>query len=47
MRFGIAAYDGQSPCQFVPDLKGEGVALSKDLKYFQTGTQVQPSFPKV
>ena len=34
MGIDITAYDGQRPCEFWPDLKGEGVALSKDLNYF-------------
>ena len=46
MGIDIAAYDSWRPCQIWPDPKGEGVALSHNLNYFRTGTQVQPGLPK-
>ena len=47
MGIDITAYDCRRPFEFWPDPKGEGVALFQDLNHFQTGTQIQPSLPKV
>ena len=38
----ITAYDCGRSCQVWLDPIGEGVALFKDLNYFQTGTQMFP-----
>ena len=43
----ITAYDCGIPCEFGPDPKGKGVTLSQELNHFRTGTQIQPSLPKV
>ena len=47
MRIAIAAYDYWRPREIGPDPKGEGVALSQVLNHLRTGTQIQPSLPKV
>ena len=47
MGIDITAYDCGGPCEFWPDSKGEGVTLFQDLNNFRTGTQIQPSLPKV
>ena len=47
MGIDITAYDCGRPCEIWPGLKGEGVTLFQDLNNFRTGTQIQPSLPKV
>ena len=46
MGIDITAYDCRRPNEIWPDAKGEGVTLFKDLNYFRTGTQIQPSLKK-